>query len=84
MKRKNNINIQIKELDKQMDQIEVELKAAATKRAKRGSKNNRSNVMKLDTKNTFGEGSIFGKSSPKIKRFRTLKKAPVKKKNPEE
>ena len=46
-----------------MEQIDLEQQVAAAKRSKKGKKT-KSNLMKLDTKNTFGgDSSLFGGSS---------------------
>jgi|TARA_B110000285_G_scaffold6064_1_gene6379 hypothetical protein len=60
--------------------------AAAAKKTKRGGRTSPKGPLNMDTKNTFGgDSSIYSASSPAMKamkRFRTLKKAPIKKKTP--
>lgn len=81
MKRKGTITKQIAELDKQLEQLELAREAAAGKKTKKGLRTSPRGAAKMDTKNTFGgDSSIFGGTSPAMKRFRTLKKAPVVKK----
>lgn len=82
MKRKATITRQIGDLDKQLENLDLAKEVSAANKKKRGGKTSpKAPRGAMDTKNTFGgESSIFGSQSPGVKRFRTLKKAPEKKK----
>ena len=84
MKRKATITKQIGELDRQLEELDL-AKELGVKQKKKGGRTSPRGAVKMDTKNTFGgDTSIFSGTSPNVKRFRTLKKAPVKKKTPAE